>query len=216
MKMNQKLLPFSAGFAGFLAVCGIFGLGGCSSPESLPDYEQRAPESARISSNMRRVSIDRPRQVGKVSLINTGDNFVLIELQSALVPKPGQRLYVYDGQMKSAELQVSKEKRRPFIIADIQEGLPQQEDLVYLPPTKPQTTGARPGSGGSTSASGGGGPYGPDPDLPADDGRPVPELNLLGADEEPDYSGEDGVLDDSDFDTEIDPNAPAPLLDPAP
>jgi hypothetical protein len=190
------------GILGLLLLSGFGGAGCRSGPEELPDYERRSPESAR--SDVRRVSADRPQLVGKVSLINTEDEFVLIELQTPRVPEPGMMLVARNGQMKTAQLKVSQEERRPFIIADIQEGLPHQEDRVFLEAAAAlaaQSTPARRSSGGSTPV------YDGEADLPDDWDEPIPELELLSAEEAR------GEPQDDEIRVIVNPDSETPLFE---
>jgi hypothetical protein len=204
---NAGKFPDIMRFTSFYALLALLplllGLGGCSGgPEELPDYERKSP-ATETSTTTRRISADRPQLVGKVSLINTEDKFVLIEMQTPRMPKPGMVLVARNGQMKTAQLKVSDEERRPFIIADIQEGLPHQEDQVFLEP-RPSSV-ARVSGGGSSDSSA----YTGEADLPTDWDEPIPELELLSAEEAqgtpPDGGGEIRVI--------VDPDSEAPLFE---
>jgi hypothetical protein len=198
--------PVIMRFTGFYALLVFMpllpGLSGCGGgPEELPAYERKSPASG--SASTRRISADRPQLVGKVSLINTEDEFVLIEMQTPRIPAPGMLLTARDGQMKTARLKVSNEERRPFIIADIQEGLPGQEDQVFLEPSPNPIARSGGGSSGNSSA------YTGEADLPTDWDEPIPELELLSA-EEAQGRPVDG---DEEIRVIVDPQSEAPLFE---
>ena len=93
------------------------GLGACATHR--PAFEQapiKAPAPA-------------PVAIGKVALVNNETGFALIE--SAVSPEPGAKLQSrsLSGQ-ETAQLQVSVEKKPPFIIADIMKGKPTVGELV--------------------------------------------------------------------------------------
>ena len=75
----------------------------------------------------------RPLQsVGKIAIVNAKDGFVLIDTGSHAVPPAGARLRGYTGPVESAELKAGDVQRRPFVVADIVSGTPQQGDEVFL------------------------------------------------------------------------------------
>ena len=74
----------------------------------------------------------RPVQlIGKVVLVNTEGNFVLID--NGQNPSPGLGAVVQcrmsDGTV--AELQVTEIRKRPFVIADVLSGVPLKEAQVF-------------------------------------------------------------------------------------
>ena len=70
-----------------------------------------------------------PVAIGKVSLVNSGLGFVLI--QSREIPAAGTALQsrAIDGK-QSADLKVSPQQNPPFIIAEIVKGKPQVGEVV--------------------------------------------------------------------------------------
>lgn len=74
-----------------------------------------------------------PVVIGKVSLVNTELEFILID--TYYTPPAGTPLRAVNlSGDDSALLTVSQEKRRPFIIANIDEGTPQVGDRVIMEP----------------------------------------------------------------------------------
>jgi len=69
-------------------------------------------------------------RLGRVVLVNSGLDFVLIDAGTSPVPEPGTRLRAYAGGEPSAELSVSIHQQRPFLIADIVSGTPHVSDMV--------------------------------------------------------------------------------------
>lgn len=67
---------------------------------------------------------------GTVSLVNEEQRFVLIDSGYGQIPDDGARLRSFTGAAFSAELVVSRERRRPFVIADIVSGSPKVGDRV--------------------------------------------------------------------------------------
>jgi len=75
-----------------------------------------------------------PRLVGSISLVNSDLHFALID--SVMTPAPGTPLKALsrDGR-ETALLNVSPERKQPFIIGNIVEGDPQPGDrVVDIPP----------------------------------------------------------------------------------
>ena len=88
-------------------------------------------------------------RLGRIVLVNSGLDFVLIDSGTAPVPEPGTRLRAYSEEEFSAELSVSTHQQRPFLIADILSGKPRVSDMVV--PVKSDT---KPDEGRQTSKSG--------------------------------------------------------------
>jgi hypothetical protein len=205
---NLQALSFFAGrctargrlalFPAFLAL--TLTLTGCGTTKSLPEYNASSP----AAENARRRPA-RPSTIGKVSLVNREEKFVLIELQSGRIPTAGMPLQAFSGQMRSAQLKVSKERRPPFLIADIVDGVPQQNDSVMLI-GKPGAKSKKPGGGG-----GGGGNDGT-----MDYAGPAPEMELLPADDSS-FPDQSELLDAGEQGGDVKlPDGPAPMLDPLP
>lgn len=170
-------------------------LSGCGTTKSLPEYNATTP----AAENARRRPA-RPSTIGKISLVNREQKFVLIELQGGRIPTTGVPLQAFSGQMRSASLKVSKERKPPFLIADITDGMPQQNDTVMLIGTPKAAKPKRQGGGGGDDEMGYAGP--------------PPEMELLPADNEagPDQSE---FLDPGTGEVDL-PDGPAPMLDPLP
>jgi hypothetical protein len=69
-------------------------------------------------------------RIGRVVLVNSELDFVLIDTGTSPVPDPGTRLRAYSEEECSAELSVSVHQQRPFLIADILSGKPRISDMV--------------------------------------------------------------------------------------
>jgi hypothetical protein len=69
-------------------------------------------------------------RLGRVVLVNSELDFVLIDAGTAPVPEAGTRLRAYSEEECSAELSVSGHQQRPFLIADIISGKPRVSDMV--------------------------------------------------------------------------------------
>ncbi len=218
MSWIHKILPVSGWgaviFTGLLLSGGLSGCGGSSA--SLPAYERKTSVSQ--NSSARRLPLERPVRLGRVSMINTEEEFALIELSSPLMPKEQTTLYAFKNQMRSAQLKVSGERQTPFLIADIVEGHPSQNDLVYLLPRDPNTrrSGGSGGGGGGSSRPSYSSYSGGDDSLPSQGGAidAIDAVDLLGDDiDYSEFLEEAGPMSEAG---EIDPDAPAALLDPAP
>lgn len=71
--------------------------------------------------------------VGTIRMVNTPENFVLIESESATAVIPGEKyLSVQDGRETGALLMTTF-KAHPFLIADVVSGHPSTGDKIYLP-----------------------------------------------------------------------------------
>ncbi|MDB6172233.1 MAG: hypothetical protein JWL59_1544 [Chthoniobacteraceae bacterium] len=75
---------------------------------------------------------------GTIALVNEESRFVLIEAGYNTAPADGTLLKSFRGETESADLSVSPERRRPFVIADIVRGTPQKGDrVVFSKPASP-------------------------------------------------------------------------------
>lgn len=72
-----------------------------------------------------------PRLIGSVAFVNESLGFVLVDVGSLSSPAAGQALKVFRDGTETAVLNVSPERRRPFVSADIVQGEPQRGDEVY-------------------------------------------------------------------------------------
>lgn len=72
-----------------------------------------------------------PRRVGSITLVNEPLQFVLVDVGTLYIPKPGQALKSFTGKMESGILVVSPEAKPPFIVADVIKGQPQKGDDVF-------------------------------------------------------------------------------------
>ena len=70
---------------------------------------------------------------GTIRMVNTAENFVLIESESASPVIPGEKyLSVQDGR-ETGILLMTTLKAHPFLIADIVSGHPSTGDKIYIP-----------------------------------------------------------------------------------
>jgi hypothetical protein len=69
-------------------------------------------------------------RIGRVVLVNSELDFVLIDTGTSPLPDLGTRLRAYSEEECSAELSVSVHQQRPFLIADILSGKPRISDMV--------------------------------------------------------------------------------------
>ncbi len=84
----------------------------------------------------------KPVAVGRVSLVNSGERFALIEANLVQPPAAGTTLRIYSsGGAVSAELRATGVRRRPFLVADLVNGMPEKGDMVMqLPANDPVPT----------------------------------------------------------------------------
>lgn len=93
-----------------IAVC-LLALAGCATKPKAPGPAHRA--------------------VGTVVLVNEEERFVLIDAGTHYPPAMGQALKSFSGGAETAVLALSKERRQPFLIADIIKGEPRRGDQVF-------------------------------------------------------------------------------------
>jgi hypothetical protein len=68
--------------------------------------------------------------VGTVAVVNEELHFVLVDVGSLYVPRPGTALKSFSGGTETGILAVDPEKQRPFIVAEIIRGEPKVGDEV--------------------------------------------------------------------------------------
>jgi hypothetical protein len=86
-------------------------------------------------------------RVGRVILVNSSLEFVLIDAGTSPAPEPGSRLRAYASEEPSAELAVSAHQQRPYLIADIVSGSPKVGDMVVPVKNTPVPDDGRRGAG---------------------------------------------------------------------
>lgn len=74
-----------------------------------------------------------PQFIGVVKMVNTEDQFVLIDAVSHQGTEPGALLLCITDQKETANLRMSTLKNPPFLIADIASGSPAPGDRVFKP-----------------------------------------------------------------------------------
>lgn len=75
-----------------------------------------------------------PLLIGTITLVNTEQQFVLIDSTNSPGPLPDVTLQSHSSDGPVAELKSSAIRRRPFTIADIVKGTPKVGDQVFQPP----------------------------------------------------------------------------------
>ena len=115
---------FLARLGGVLTFCLL--LSACTSVES-----RRKPSGQRVSVKKQQSETWVP-QLGRVTLVDEPAQFVLLDIGTAPAPSSGTTLRSYSTQGPTAELEVSRFQKRPFLIADIRNGHPQLGDRVFL------------------------------------------------------------------------------------
>ncbi len=71
------------------------------------------------------------RLVGTIVMVNTQQNFVLIDTDTAAPAEDGTALKSFSNGTETGVLAVSPQHRPPFMIADIVSGSPQKGDQVF-------------------------------------------------------------------------------------
>ena len=72
-----------------------------------------------------------PKLVGVVSMVNPEGQFVLVESNQSAALESGTALKCIRDGVESAVIAVGKERRRPYVTADIVKGDPQRGDQVF-------------------------------------------------------------------------------------
>ena len=116
-----RRLPLSLGLCLLAAL-----ISGCALWRRPLSVEKKA-EAEKIAAARRPLQL-----VGKIAIVNGKEGFVLIDTGSYAVPVAGARLRGYTGPVESSELRAGDVQRRPFVVADVVSGTPQQGDEVFL------------------------------------------------------------------------------------
>ena len=74
-----------------------------------------------------------PQWVGVIRMVNSEENFVLVESGAMSAAIPGETYLAVGKGMETASLKMSALKNPPFLIADILSGSPATGDKIYLP-----------------------------------------------------------------------------------
>ena len=82
----------------------------------------------------RATAVPQPLLVGTITLVNTEQNFVLIDSTNSPGPLPDAALKTRGPDGAVAELKSGAIRRRPFTIADVVKGTPQVGDQVFQQP----------------------------------------------------------------------------------
>lgn len=115
MMCVRLILTFSAA-----ALCG------CSLFKSAPPKPTiiRLPKTQPAENSV-------PKLVGVVSMVNPDGQFVLVESNQSAALESGTALKCIRDGVESAVIAVGKERRRPYVTADIVKGDPQRGDQVF-------------------------------------------------------------------------------------
>ena len=74
-----------------------------------------------------------PQWAGSIRMVNTAENFVLIESGAMAAIVPGETYFSVGSGSETASLRMTSLKNPPFLIADIISGNPSPGEKVYLP-----------------------------------------------------------------------------------
>ena len=127
-----------------VVLSGLFLGAGCSRL-----FSTRRPPPATLSNVPGAAAV---RFLGNVRVIGTGGRFVLVEASAAAVTAglaDGQTLVCRAAGADTATLRVSRERRPPFVVADVDSGAPHVGDEVFVvpaadPAAKPATPPSAP------------------------------------------------------------------------
>jgi hypothetical protein len=97
-----------------------FPLGGCS---ILPHKKKQQAVQAEQGTE--------PRRVGSVALVNEKLRFVLVDTGTLYQPAHETALKTFTNGLQTGVLSVSKERKPPFVAADIVQGAPGRGDDVF-------------------------------------------------------------------------------------
>ena len=143
-----------------LAAAVVFSLGACTHPSG---NKPLAPPTSWLGGLGKFLPKKKPRPpaatpvnwAGTIQLVNTAENFVLIESESATPVIPGEKYLSVQNGRESGTLRMTSLKAHPFLIADIVSGNPSTGDKIYIPrPAWSEPPGGRADSSTATPAAG--------------------------------------------------------------
>lgn len=144
-----------------LAAAGVvFSLGACTHPSG---NKPLAPPTSWLGGLGKFLPKKKPRPpaatpvnwAGTIQLVNTAENFVLIESESATPVIPGEKYLSVQNGRESGTLLMTSLKAHPFLIADIVSGNPSTGDKIYIPrPAWSEPPGGSADSSSATPAAG--------------------------------------------------------------
>ena len=143
-----------------LAAAVVFSLGACTHPSG---NKPLAPPTSWLGGLGKFLPKKKPRPpaatpvnwAGTIQLVNTAENFVLIESESASPVIPGEKYLSVQNGRESGTLRMTSLKAHPFLIADIVSGNPSTGDKIYIPrPAWSEPPGGRVDSSTATPAAG--------------------------------------------------------------
>ena len=143
-----------------LAAAVVFSLGACTHPSG---NKPLAPPTSWLGGLGQLLPKKKPRPpaatpvnwAGTIQLVNTAENFVLIESESATPVLPGEKYLSVQNGRESGTLRMTSLKAHPFLIADILSGNPSTGDKIYIPrPAWSEPPGGRADSSTATPAAG--------------------------------------------------------------
>jgi len=74
-----------------------------------------------------------PQWTGVIRMVNSAENFVLVESGAISSAIPGETYLAVGKGVETATLRMTSLKNPPFLIADIVSGSPSPGDKIYLP-----------------------------------------------------------------------------------
>ena len=143
-----------------LAAAVLFSLGACTHPSG---NKPLAPPTSWLGGLGKFLPKKKPRPpaatpvnwAGTIQLVNTAENFVLIESESATPVIPGEKYLSVQNGRESGTLRITSLKAHPFLIADIVSGNPSTGDKIYIPrPAWSEPPGGRVDSSTATPVAG--------------------------------------------------------------
>ncbi len=99
---------------------------GCSTIRRVTKRKEVGPDAQTLAMSRRPL-----QRVGVITLFDEAGGFALIDSGSNPTPAAGARLLSYTGPTPSAQLKVGDVRRRPFVVADLEEGAPRKGDEVF-------------------------------------------------------------------------------------
>ena len=102
----------------------LFVFSSCAIFKKIPLLPYRKSKAAVVTDST-------PRRIGTITLVDDAGRFVLIDTGMAGVPPLGTALKSFSGESASGVVAVGNVNRRPFVVADIVQGVPKKGDGVF-------------------------------------------------------------------------------------
>jgi len=77
--------------------------------------------------------------VGTVALVSPEERFVLIDVTSLIAASPGTDVITIADSRETSQMKISRERRNPFVIADLISGAPKVGERVFAVPAAAST-----------------------------------------------------------------------------